>query len=100
MTNGSREAPQQAAKTAMKPQERTPQTGSISELAHFGDTHDLTDFEEELEEVEEPVLESGAPVILRLDSAEAATVKRLAESRGGTDTDLIHQWVVERIARA
>ena len=28
-----------------------PKTDSIQELAHFWDTHDLTDFEDELEEV-------------------------------------------------
>ncbi len=34
-----------------------PKTDSIQELAHFWDKHDLTDFEEELEEVTEPVFE-------------------------------------------
>lgn len=34
-----------------------PQTDSIQELARFWDTHDLTDFEDQLEEVNEPVFE-------------------------------------------
>ena len=34
-----------------------PQTDSIQELAHFSDTHDLTDLEGQLEEVTEPVFE-------------------------------------------
>jgi hypothetical protein len=34
---------------------RLPRTDSIQELARFWDTHDVTDFEEELEEVTEPV---------------------------------------------
>lgn len=34
---------------------KIPQTDSIQELAHFWDTHGLTDFEDELEEVREPV---------------------------------------------
>lgn len=34
-----------------------PQTDSIQELAHFWDTHDVTDFEDQLEEVKEPVFE-------------------------------------------
>nr|VFK25709.1 MAG: hypothetical protein BECKLPF1236A_GA0070988_104862 [Candidatus Kentron sp. LPFa]VFK36119.1 MAG: hypothetical protein BECKLPF1236C_GA0070990_104912 [Candidatus Kentron sp. LPFa] len=34
---------------------KIPITDSISELAAFCDTHDLTDFEEELEEVTEQV---------------------------------------------
>ena len=37
--------------------EGLPQTDSIQELAQFWDTHDLTDFEYELEEVTEPVFE-------------------------------------------
>jgi len=36
-----------------------PKTDSIPELAQFWDTHDLTDFEDELEEVTEPVFEAG-----------------------------------------
>lgn len=39
---------------------RMPQTDSIQELAHFWDTHDLTDFEDQLEEVPEPVFEREA----------------------------------------
>ena len=41
-----------------------PQTDSIQELADFWDTHDLTDFEDELEEVTEPVFELAASVRL------------------------------------
>lgn len=36
---------------------RIPKTDSIQELAAFWDTHDLADFEDELEEVTEPVFE-------------------------------------------
>ena len=39
---------------------RIPQTDSIEELARFWDTHDLSDFKGELEEVMEPVFEGGA----------------------------------------
>jgi hypothetical protein len=38
---------------------KLPKTDSIQELAAFWDTHDLTDFEDELEEVAEPVLRSA-----------------------------------------
>ena len=37
--------------------DRIPQTDSIPELEEFWDTHDLTDYEEELEEVVEPVFQ-------------------------------------------
>lgn len=45
-----------------------PKTDSIQELAQFWDTHDLTDFEVELEEVTEPVFESATVIPLNLES--------------------------------
>jgi hypothetical protein len=50
-------------KTTIQPMERTmkarkiPKTDSIEELARFWDTHDLTDFEDQLEDISEPVFE-------------------------------------------
>ena len=41
---------------------KIPETDSVEELARFWDAHDLTDFEEELEEVEEPVFDRDADV--------------------------------------
>lgn len=38
-------------------QTKIPQTNSIEEMARFWDTHDLTDFQDELEEMPEPVFE-------------------------------------------
>lgn len=43
-------------------QTNIPQTDSIQELADFWDTHDLTDFENELEEVTEPVFDTSVSV--------------------------------------
>ncbi len=51
-----------------------PQTDSIHELADFWDTHDLTDFENELE-----------------------IIKTLAKSRGISPANLIREWVLEHI---
>ena len=95
--DGPREASLQETEEIVKTQ-KLPQTDSIQELAQFWDTHDLADFEEELEEVAEPVFERATTVTLRLESAEAVAVKRIAESKGLTDTNLIRQWVLERIA--
>lgn len=39
---------------------KLPKTDSIQELAEFWDTHDLTDFEDELEEVHEPIFQRGS----------------------------------------
>lgn len=81
-----------------KPQ--LPQTDSIEELAHFWDTHDLTRFEDVLEEVAEPVFERETAVTIRLLPEEARVVKKMAASQGVPDTDLIHQWVREKLRAA
>ena len=78
--------------------QRIPQTDSIEELARFWDTHDLTDFENQLEEVTELVFERESVVRIHLQAKEADAVKRIAESQGVADAELIRQWVLERIA--
>jgi predicted DNA binding CopG/RHH family protein len=78
--------------------QKLPQTDSIQERSQFWDTHDLADFEEELEEVAEPLVEQATTVTLRLESGEAEAVRRMAESPGMVDSDLIHQWVLEKIS--
>jgi len=77
--------------------EALPQTDSIQELAQFWDTHDLTDFEDELEEVTEPVFERQTVIPLNLESTEAEAVRRLAEAKGIADAELIRGWVREKI---
>ena len=47
-----------------------PTTDSIQELAHFWNTHDLTDFEDELEEMKEPVFELGTQLLVPLEPGE------------------------------
>ena len=76
---------------------RIPQTDSIQELAEFWDTHDLTDFEDELEEVTEPVFEREPVVQIRLHSAEVKEIKAIANSKGVAYVDLIREWVLEKI---
>ncbi len=74
-----------------------PKTDSIQELAHFWDTHDLTDFEDELEEVDEPIFESVISV--QLEPEELEVIKTLAKAYGISPENLIREWVVERIDR-
>ena len=62
---------------------KIPDTDSIRELAEFWDTHDLTAFDDQIEEVHEPVFagpKSGVTVPLTGD--ERAAIKKLAASRG------------------
>ena len=74
-----------------------PQTDSIQELAHFWDTHDLTDFENELEEVRGSVFERQIVIPVRLEPEASELVKELAKSRGISDVKLIQEWITERI---
>ena len=74
-----------------------PKTDSIQELAQFWDTHDLTDFEDELEEVTDRVFEPSTVIPLNLESDEAEAVRRIAEAKGIADAELIRGWVREKI---
>ena len=61
---------------------RLPQTDSIQELARFWDTHDLTDFEDLLEEVAEPVFKRRTVIPLNLEPSEAKAVRKMAKAKG------------------
>ena len=76
--------------------QKIPQTDSIQELAQFWDTHDLTDFEDQLEEVSETVFERST-LKIHLQSDEVKTIRKLASSRGISHANLIREWVLERI---
>ena len=79
--------------------QKLPQTDSIEELARFWDTHDLTDFEDQLEEVTEPVFQRKLETVMKihLQPQEAETVKRMAESKGVDQEALIREWVLEKL---
>ena len=74
-----------------------PKTDSIQELAHFWDTHDLTDFEDELEEVREPVFELGTQLLVPLEPRELEALNALAKSRDTSPANLIREWLIERL---
>ncbi len=78
---------------------KIPKIDSIEELAKFWDTHDITDFEDDLEEVKEPVFDQGTEAVVRihLGSEQAEALKRMARSRGIDEAELIEEWVNERL---
>jgi hypothetical protein len=76
---------------------KIPQTDSIQELAQFWDSHDLTDFSADLEEVNEKVFDRQTSIQVRLKPQEADALEHLAQVKGIGSDDLVHQWVVERI---
>ncbi len=57
-----------------------PQTDSIQELARFWDTNDVTDFEDELDEVTEPVFERESVVEVQLTPEEELLRFRLLKA--------------------
>jgi len=74
-------------------------TDSIQQLAEFWDTHDLTDFEEELEEVPEPVFVRGNAIKVQLESREAEAVQQMAQAKGVSPEELIRAWVLQKLTR-
>jgi predicted DNA binding CopG/RHH family protein len=75
-----------------------PKTDSIDELAKFWDSHDVTDFEEELEEVSGPVFERNMEdVCVSLEPKDLLAVKRVAEAQGVEYRALIREWVLEKL---
>ncbi len=79
--------------------QKLPNTDSIEELARFWDAHDLTDFEEELEEAAEPVFvrAKGASLSIDLQATEAQHLKKIARSKGVKETTVLRQWILERL---
>ncbi len=62
---------------------KIPRTDSIDELARFWDSHDLTDFEDQLVEVTEPAFERPEDVVsLRFGPQEAAAIQWIADAQG------------------
>ena len=82
--------------------QRIPESDSIEELAAFWDTHDLTRFEDQLEEVAEPPFVRGkqSTMEISLEPREVQTLKRIAQSEGIEEAKLIRNWIVEKLREA
>ncbi|HEV2948791.1 MAG TPA: CopG family antitoxin, partial [Gemmataceae bacterium] len=76
-----------------------PKIDSVQELAEFWDTHDLTDFEDELEDVPGPVFVRGSALKVHLNSRESKTVRKMAEEKGVSPEGLIRAWVLQQLSR-
>jgi len=79
---------------------KMPNTGSIQELAEFWQRHDLTDFEDELEEVPGRVFQRAHVVGVALTRDEHKALREAAASRGIDEAALIREWVKERLHHA
>jgi predicted DNA binding CopG/RHH family protein len=93
-----RETPLPKMEGPMK-KSKLPKTDSIQKLAESWDTHDLTDFEDELEEVADPVFVRGSAITVHLESNEAEAIEKLAQAKGVSREELIRGWVLQKLAR-
>jgi hypothetical protein len=79
-----------------------PRTDSIGELAAFWDSHDVTEFSDELEEVSEPVFARGPlrGVTVPLTPEEMKALRDIASAQGVDQTALVRAWVREKLRTA
>ena len=78
---------------------KIPSFNSIEEEAEFWDTHDVTDYLDELEVVATPA-KSGLPhrLTLRLEQADRIELDHLARSIGVGPSTLARIWIKERLS--
>lgn len=78
---------------------KIPDFRTLEEMAEFWDTHDLTDFEDELEEVKEPVFKNmnTRVVSLMLDSDQYVKLERIAAQREVDAVSLVSHWITQHI---
>lgn len=84
-----------------KKQNRVPEFASGEEAAEFWDTHDFTDYLDEVKVISvkfSDVIEQA--VIVRFDSDTFDKLHRMASKRGVFPDALIHDWVVEGMKKA
>jgi hypothetical protein len=86
----------------MKKKVEIPDTDSIEEMARFWDTHDATDFDDEFEEVTEPVFERKrrTVMVVPLEPKEVEAVEKIAKAKGLDKRTLLRQWVLEGLREA
>lgn len=77
-----------------------PTTDSIHELAEFWDSHDVTDFQDELEEVSENIFEKESnqtSILFALDANDLPVLKKNAKKMGMNEVELVNFWIHQKI---
>ncbi len=80
-----------------KTMNKLPETDSIKALAEFWQTHDVTDFEDALVEVTEPVFQRAEPLSVVLPAADLAALRARARREHIPETVLVSRWIHERL---
>lgn len=73
------------------------ETDSISALAEFWQTHDLTDVDDALEEVTTPVFQSAEQFQVHLSTRDARVLRSKARQAQLSEGELLSQWAHERL---
>ena len=80
---------------------RIPEFATRQEEAEFWDTHDFTDYWDELEPVEVKFSDDlSSCITIPLDSNSLTEVFNLADKKGVSPASLIRSWILERLNRA
>lgn len=77
---------------------KIPPIDSIQRLAEFWDSHDLTEFESELEIVDDPVFTRPAEIRISFSREEANELEQIAKRQGVAAPVLVHQWIQEKMS--
>lgn len=79
---------------------RIPRFSSLREEAEFWDTHDFTDYLDEMKPVEVRFAKSlSEGITVRFDCKTLAKLRGTARAKGIGPTTLIRMWVLERLQR-
>jgi hypothetical protein len=82
---------------------RIPTFRTVEEEAEFWDTHDITEFEDELEEVTDIVfgsIQSKDQLILRIMGDDLTALVERAQEQGVSPAALARSWIQERLGTA
>ncbi|HLZ69391.1 MAG TPA: CopG family antitoxin [Dehalococcoidia bacterium] len=78
--------------------ERIPAFASREEEAAFWDTHDVTDYLDELRPVKVHFARNlSEGITIRLDAETLATLREQAHKKGIGPTTLVRMWILERL---
>jgi hypothetical protein len=83
----------------METQMKIPEFKTVQEMAEFWDTHEITEFEDELIEVEESIFKNLKQRVISviLDEDHYTILRKIADQESLNMTSLVNKWVIKLI---
>ncbi len=79
---------------------KLPQFETLDELVEFWETHDFTDYLDEMEEVDlDPLLTEPTVLHIPLEAEPLAKLAQMAAKQGITPSRLVRSWIKERLEK-